>query len=203
MLESKNIDSARLGDLCDIVVGMPLSRARRIPESSSGETVGVITQKTLTADGIDLEEVSYEVLGQVRKACITSPGDVIVKLTTPYDCAYINSDCAGLLVVSAAAILRPRTRSVNMRWIAAVLGTPQLKEELRLASIGASIQMIKKSGLANLVIPVPSVEKQEHVASVHERVESFKSSCRRSMRLADTFLAASVSAAAFHSENIE
>lgn len=203
MLENKDIDSARLGDLCDIVVGMPLSRARRIPEGSSGEAVGVITQKTLTADGIDLEEVSYEVLGQVRKACITSPGDVIVKLTTPYDCAYINSDCAGLLVISAAAILRPRTRSVNMRWIAAILGTPQLKGELRLASIGASIQMIKKSGLANLVIPVPSVEKQERVASVCEQMESFKSLCRRSMRLADTFLAASVSAAAFHSEDIQ
>lgn len=197
MLQGRQIESARLGDLCDIIVGMPLSRARRIPESSHGEVMGVVTQKALTPDGIDDGEIARETLGNVRDACVTAPGDVIVKLTTPYDCAYVDDAHAGLLVISAAAILRPRTGAVNMRWIAAVLSMPQLKVELRLASIGSSIQMLKKAGLSDLAIPVPSVEEQERVGAVHARVASLKGACRRSMRLADALLASSVNDAAF------
>lgn len=198
MTETRHIGTARLGDLCDIVVGMPLSRARRIPEGSEGDAMGVITQKTLTPDGIDAGEISREVLGNVRAACVTGSGDVIVKLTTPYDCAYIEDEHVGLLVISAAAILRPHSRDVNMRWVAAVLGMPQVKDELRLASIGSSIQMLKKAGLADIVIPVPSFEEQERVAAVHERVATLKGACRRSMRLADALLASSVNDAAFN-----
>lgn len=195
---AQHTSAARLGDLCDIIVGIPLSRARKIPDGSKGERTGVITQKTLSPDGIDSDEISYEVLGGFKGACLTTPGDVIVKLTTPYDCAYIDQENAGLLVISAAAILRPRTAEVNMRWIAAVLGMPQVKDELKLASIGSSIQMLKKGGLSDILIPLPTIEAQERVAAVHERVASLKAACRRSIRLADTLLASSVNEAAFN-----
>lgn len=197
MLQRGHIETARLGDLCDIVVGMPLSRARRIPEGGQGESMGVITQKALTPDGIDDCEIACEPLGNVRAACVTAPGDVIVKLTTPYDCAYVDDGHSGLLVISAVAILRPRAREVNMRWIAAVLGMPQVRDELRHVSIGSSIQMLKKAGLSNLVIPVPSPEEQERVGAVHERVACLKSACRSSMKLADALLASSVNDATF------
>lgn len=104
MPNDRHTGTVRLGDLCDIVVGMPLGRARRIPDGGEGVPMGVITQKALTSDGIDPDEISREPLGNVRGACVTVEGDVIVKLTTPYDCAYIDAEYAGSLVISAFAI---------------------------------------------------------------------------------------------------
>lgn len=200
MVKVAQLNQTRLGEVCGITVGMPVGRARRVRSNASLTERGVVTQKVITPDGIDLDQVNHELLGDVRESCLTRVGDVVMKLTTPYDCAYVEKGCEGLLVTSVAAILRARPGlGVSMRWMAALLAMPQLKEQLRLASMGSSLQMLKKASLERLIVPLPDAETQRAVAEVHELVSSQKRMCRRVMELSDALLAGTVNEVAFAS----
>lgn len=189
MSDDNGIRRAALGELCTITVGVALSRARKLPDGSRGQSYGILTQRAVTCDGILPEETTLETLSPVRDGLITREGDIVVKTTTPYDATYIDREHAGFVVPSFAVILRARgSAAIDMRYLAAVLGMHETREDLQRLSSGSRLLMLKKADLARLSVPVADAATQRTIALLHERTIAYKDACRQAMRTCDMLL---------------
>lgn len=108
--------------------GSVLSRVQAVADRGNGTPAKVLLPKAI-AGGIDadaLEEIMVdgEALASNRIK-MTREGDVVVKLTTPYDAAYITEEFAGLVVPSHCVLIRDlHPAEIDARYLAYVLSSP-------------------------------------------------------------------------------
>ena len=112
-----SIEYANLEELCHIKTGAPMARARKIPEGGEARSVRALPPRSLQGGSIVDDELVTEEVGEINKEHFTREGDVVIKLSTPYDSAYIDKDHEGILVTSlvmhpSSSQMRPSTCSI-------------------------------------------------------------------------------------------
>lgn len=178
-----------LGTLVDIKTGAPMSRAKKIAEGDEAITAKVLIPAALSNSRIEDDLLAEETVSKVKDELFTKEGDVVVKASTPYDCAFVDKKHEGLLVTSFGLILRSLPKSpVDMRYLAIYLGLEQTNRELQLMSKGMTIQLIKKRDLGDLLVPVPSAEEQARLARLFEETQKCKQICRMLAAKSDVLL---------------
>lgn len=178
-----------LGTLVDIKTGAPMSRAKKIAKGDEAITAKVLIPAALSSSRIEDDLLAEEAVSKVKDELFTKEGDVVVKASTPYDCAFIDKKHEGLLVTSFGLILRSLPKSpVDMRYLAIYLGLEQTNRELQFMSKGMTIQLIKKRDLGDLLVPVPSAEEQARLARLFEETQKCKQICRMLAGKSDVLL---------------
>jgi len=137
-------------------------------------------RKVLIPKAISGGRVIHEDLGTVKlkKAVdddrITRQGDLVLKLSTPYDAAYIEKEDEGLVVPSFCCIIRGIDASkADPEFITAYLNTDYVREMLKSKVAGTTMPMIKLSDVKNLEIPNVSLQKQKVLG------EAYSLSCHK------------------------
>lgn len=178
-----------LGKLVNIKTGAPMSRAKKIAEGDEAITAKVLIPAALSNSRIEDDFLAEETVSKVKGELFTKEGDVVVKASTPYDCAFVDNKHEGLLVTSFGLILRSLPKSpVDMRYLALYLSLEQTNKELQLMSKGMTIQLIKKRDLGDLLVPVPSAEEQTRLARLFEETQRCKQICRMLSEKSDVLL---------------
>lgn len=184
----------KLGDLCTVLTGAPMSRAKKLAEGETGAEVKVLVAKAMEDGRILDGEITRETVSKVKEDFFTREGDVIVKATTPFDCVYINKAHEGLLVTSFGMILRTAKDSpIDTRYLAACLNQPRAREALQRLSVGAGIRMIKNKALAGFEVPIAPKSKQARLAELFENTQKRKEQCLRLIAAGDELLEAEFS----------
>ena len=130
-----SIEYANLEELCHIKTGAPMARARKIPEGGEARSVRALPPRSLQGGSIVDDELVTEEVGEINKEHFTREGDVVIKLSTPYDSAYIDKDHEGILVTSSVMILRKKPdAAVDMQYLSMFLGMPQTNAVLQAVS---------------------------------------------------------------------
>lgn len=145
-----------LSDISTIKSGQILTRisAEKTKEEVIGEQK-VIIPKAISNGIIIKEQLSeIEISKQPDEDRLTKVGDIIIKLTTPYDSALITEDNEGLLVSSFCCIIRPDASSINPKFLLAFLNTSYIKDVLSTKSEGIGRIMIKLTDIGAIEIPV-------------------------------------------------
>lgn len=187
-------EKMKLGDLCTVLTGAPMSRAKKLSDGETGTEVKVLVGKAMEDGRIVDDEIAHETVSKVKEDFFTREGDVIVKATTPFDCVYVDKAHEGLLVTSFGMILRAEGDSaVNMRYLAVYLNQPRAREALQRLSVGAGIQMIKNKALAGFEVPVAPKSKQARLAELFENTQKRKEQCLRLIAAGDELLEAEFS----------
>ena len=137
-------------------------------------------RKVLIPKAISGGRVTHADLGTVKlkktvdEDRITRQGDIVLKLSTPYDAAYIGKDDEGLVVPSFCSILRGIEASkADTQFITAYLNTEYVREILKSKVAGTTMPMIKISDVRDLEIPNVSPEKQKALG------EAYSLSCQK------------------------
>lgn len=178
-----------LGALVDIKTGAPMSRAKKIAEGDKAMKAKVLIPAALSSSQIEDGLLAEETVSKVKDDLFTKAGDVVVKASTPYDCAFVDEKHEGLLVTSFGLILRSLPGSpIDMRYLAIYLGLKQTNKELQRMSKGMTIQLIKKRDLGDLLVPVPSAEEQARLARLFEETQRCKRLCRMLSEKSDVLL---------------
>lgn len=118
------------------------------------------------AEGIDpdtLEEiiVDEEALTSNRIK-VTREGDVVIKLTTPYDAAYITEEFVGLVITSHCVLIwNLNPDEIDDRYLAYVLYSPYGKDCLSSRTSGTASSMLKVRDIMGFPIPMLPLEEQE------------------------------------------
>ena len=156
-----------LGDIADVVVGQILTRVAS--KTNEGETVSVMVPKSIAAGVIIKEDFGEVILAKkVDRDKYTRAGDVVIKLSTPYDAAYVAETGAGLLLPSFCAAIRiTKEDAMDAKYLSAFLNSSYVKEQLMAKVVGSSRPMIKITDLRALEIPKVSAEDMRDIGEAY------------------------------------
>lgn len=128
-----------------------------------------IVAKTIAEGLIDEEGIvvnNYKTTFDDKK--LTHEGDIIVKLSAPYNAVIIDKDHEGMLVSSFCSIVRNVTQ-IDKKYLVAFLNSDVAQNQLKNSVVGSVMSILSNGKLGELEIPVPSKEKQEEIGSYFEK----------------------------------
>ena len=172
-----NCKTTKLEELCTIKTGAPINRAKKVAEGTDSKEVKVLLSRAMQDGRIIDEELAIEAVGEVKEDNFTHEGDVVIKLSTPYDSVYIDKDHEGIMVSSMGMILRKRPEAeLDMRYLSMYLNLPQTNAVLQAISTGQStaMAMLKRGAVADVDVPLLPLERQRQLAGLFEAVQERK-----------------------------
>jgi len=93
-----------------------------------------------------------------------------VKLSTPYDVAYIAEEDAGLLVTSFCVIIRNKSKDVSSEYLTAFMNSGIYRKQVLSKVSGAAVPMLTMSKIKEVQIKVLTMDEQEQVAEYYKIV---------------------------------
>ncbi len=128
------------------------------------ETRKVLVPKCIRSDGSiiagDMPEESLKVAADPKK--LTQAGDIVMKLSPPYDAGKVTEEAVGAIVPSFCAILRPDD-SVNRDYLLAFLNSSTCKDQLKTQVSGAIMTVLSVGKIGAVEIPIPPVNEQDSI----------------------------------------
>lgn len=167
-----------LKDISEITVGQIMPRVI-CKEGDEGEDVGVLVPKAISNGTIDLKSIKKETVKVANKNKETCTGDIVMKLSSPYDAVYISEEYSGFLVPSFCAIIKLNNINFKPKFVVAYLNSIQVKEELASKAIGTTRAMSRPLDLEQLDIPETSDANMELIGEAYELSEKKKRAMKR------------------------
>ena len=142
-----------LENIADVIAGQIMTRVTE--DNNDGEPVQVLAPKAISNGIIIKEDLGKAVLSKdVDENKYTKEGDVVIKLSTPYDAAYVTSKDIGLVIPSFCATIRiSNDNLIDAKYLSAFLNTSYVRNQLTAKVVGSSRPMIKISDIRALEIP--------------------------------------------------
>ena len=159
MLNIKKLSECEL----KVIGGQIMSRVTANIEKGDEvvETRRVLIPKCIHSDGSisaeDMPEEQLKVAADPKK--LTHAGDIVIKLSTPYDAGLVTPDTEGALVPSFCAILKPGS-SVNPYYLLAFLNSSTCKDQLQMQVSGSIMTVLSVGKISAINVPIPSAEEQ-------------------------------------------
>lgn len=152
----------------ELISGQIMSRIS-VKENEAVEPIEVrkvIIPKCIGANGvIDVSEMSEEALRSTPDPKrLTEVGDIVIKLSTPYDAGRIDEDSAGCIVPSFCAIIKPG-KVLDTTYLLAFLNSGACKEQFKVLTAGATMAMLSVGKIKSVLLPVPPFEKQQEIGA--------------------------------------
>lgn len=142
------------------------------------ETVTVLTPKAISNGRIMhecLTESEIKVGSAVGK--LTEAGDIVIKLTTPYESARVTEKDVGLLVPSYCMILRNLSSNIVPDYLVAFLNTEYAKQMMTAGVAASTNTMLKRKDIMSLKVPILPLEEQVALGKI------YSISCQKQMVL--------------------
>ena len=194
---------AKLGDLYGVgMTGIILTRIQVKDESLADkvdtETGKVLVPKAIVNGKVNHKDVAEYVIkkgsGQSR---MTVVDDVVVKLTTPYECALITMEDEDLIVPSYCLILRDfDPKEIDLHYLVGYLNTESAKEQLVTRVSAGYNSMIKMKDVQEIPVPILPMEEQKYLGRLY-RISTEKQMLLRDMleneiKMADSLITSAV-----------
>ncbi|MEE0863241.1 MAG: hypothetical protein U0L79_09690 [Lachnospiraceae bacterium] len=157
----------RLEDIANVIAGQIMTRVT--DENNEGESVQVLVPKAI-ADGIIVkEDLGKAVLSKsVDEDKYTKEGDVVIKLSTPYDAAYVTAEDAGIVIPSFCATIRiTKENLMDAKYLSAFLNTSYVRNQLTAKVVGSTRPMIKITDVRALEIPKVSMQDMRDIGEAY------------------------------------
>lgn len=133
--------------------------------------VQVIPPKAIRNGEINLEElyeVEYKTEFDEKK--LTRAGDIVVKLSSPYDAAFIAEKDEGLLITSFCIIIRNTGKNISARYLSAFFNSNVYLSQVMSMVSGATVPMLTIGKVKEVLVNKMTFEEQEQVASYFENI---------------------------------
>ena len=177
------IKTLKMSDVADVVSGQIMSRisAEKSKEDKSTTEMRVIVPKAITSEGLisEADIPTERLMSMPDERRITKEGDIVIKLSTPFDSATITKEFVGCLVPSFCAIIRKNENPMIYNdYLQAFLNSELCKEQLRAKVAGAVMTILSVGKINEVEIPVVHDYDQivigERYRETQEKVKTFK-----------------------------
>lgn len=157
----------RLENIARVTVGQIMTRVTADRDSGDNVvgTVKVLVPKAISSGVIVKEDLGdAELTKVIDKDKFTQAGDVVIKLSTPYDAAYVTEEYAGIAIPSFCAAIRITDENeMDATYLSAFLNSSYVREQLTAKVVGSARPMIKVTDIRALEIPKLSVEDRRDI----------------------------------------
>lgn len=157
----------RLENIASVTVGQIMTRVTADRDSGDNvvDTVKVLVPKAISSGVIVKEDLGdAELTKMIDEDKFTQAGDVVIKLSTPYDAAYVTEEYAGIAIPSFCAAIRITDENeMDATYLSAFLNSSYVREQLTAKVVGSARPMIKVTDIRALEIPKLSVEDRRDI----------------------------------------
>ncbi|MCR5088145.1 MAG: hypothetical protein K6C08_01365 [Oscillospiraceae bacterium] len=155
-----------LGGLAEITVGQIMSRVAakdRVYTPADARPVKVVIPKAIGYGIIDNENLGDAMLiRDVADSRVTRAGDIVIKLSSPYESGLVQEGQEGMIVPSFCAIIRMADeKAVDRKYLLGFLNSSYAQSILTAGVDASAMAMIKIKSLVDLAVPCPSMEGQK------------------------------------------
>ena len=170
----------------DIIAGQIMSRVIATDTDESPVSYKVLVPKAITSSGyIDTSElVTERFKSEADPKRITEIGDIVIKLTAPFDCAIVTEESAGCFIPSFCAIIKDPGQ-LRMPYLYAFLASKDCKEQLKSKVTGAITSILSVGKLREVEAPKPDDYVQEQIGRNYLVAQIKKRTMRRIIELED------------------
>lgn len=155
----------KLEDIATLSVGQILTR---VTDDGSEIIYKVLQPKAIDNGVINDEQLdTVNVSKEIDADKFTKKGDVVIKLSTPYEAAVIDEKHVGLLIPSFCAVLRTQ-KDINPYFICALINSSYIKEQIKSKIAGTVRPMVKISDLRTVEIPEITSDKMSALGKEYE-----------------------------------
>lgn len=182
----------KLSELVSVVGGQIVTRVTA--DLAKGDPVvdkerKTIVAKTISEGCINPDAIvvnDYKTTFDERK--LTHEGDIIVKLSAPFNACLIDKENEGMLVSSFCSIIRD-VKEIDKKYLVAFLNSDVCQKQL-INSVSGSIMSILSNGkLGELSIPTPEMSKQVEIGEFFEKTIKNRTLLQKIIKLEDEKLA--------------
>ncbi len=181
----------QLGDTAQlkagVITGRVLADARKDEGESTGFTVGVLVPKAIHDGKVDHSLIESQELQRDRKTgerkdvsdFLTREGDIVIKLSSPYDSCLIEKSDEGLLVPSFCLRITVDGKKTDRYFLLAYFHSKTFLGEIRKKCYGSVMALMKKSDFAKITIPDIPLEEQAEIGQRFCRIGELREAVRR------------------------
>lgn len=165
-----------LKDIALLTAGVITRRVIEDEKSENGDEILLLPPKAIQNGRIDHTLLQRETVikGKDISKFLTQEGDIVIKLSSPYDSVIIQKKDEGLLLPSFLLKIEITDKNINLSYLLAYLNSSLFKESLKKSCYGSVTALVKKSDLDALDIPLLSAEKMDEIALRYERMRKIK-----------------------------
>lgn len=169
----------RMRELVDsITVGQIMSRVsykEGEEVEAYKENVQVLVPSAISGGVIHIENLGSAVLKKsVSDERITRKNDIVIKLSSPYDCALITEEEEGLIVPSFCALIRGVDKNfIDVRYLVGYLNSAYTTAKLVAGINSTAMAMVRGKSLAELEVEAPVINEQKVIG------DAYWASCQR------------------------
>ena len=146
----------------------------RVEAKRDGEIIGnskILLPKAISNGAVNHENLSaIDIRFEIDEKKLTKSGDIILKLSQPYDAAYITEKDENLLVTSFCLILRDFDNIVNPRYLLSVINSEVYKEQALSLTSGATVPILTKGSIEKMIFDIPPMAEQKKVIDAAEEI---------------------------------
>lgn len=103
----------------------------------------------------------------------TKEGDIVIKLSTPYDSVIVTKEDEGLLVTSFCAIIRGLDPD-TARYLIAYLNSTEFNALAKASTSGSIVIVLALSFLKECLIPLPPLDEMKKIGDEYARILELK-----------------------------
>lgn len=159
----------KLSDIANVQSGLVLNRKEAKDEASIACTYKRLNLRSLDEDG-KVDELSlddYNSSEILDKQIITVKGDVIVRMFAPICPVTITEETSGLVIPSQLSTIRIKdTTQVLSEYLRYYLSQDSIINKILAEEGWQSQRTIKISTIANLMVPLPTMEQQITIVKI-------------------------------------
>ena len=156
-----------LGDLAfEIISGTVVSRIERKKEKENKVgSVNVLTLKSINCGKIESEYLqTIEITKNESNERLTKYGDMIIKMSKPYDSVYIDKEYTDLLVPSFCCLIRGINKEiVDPYYLVGYLNSSFTKEYLTTSNGSSAASLLKIKDIKKLPVPLQKITEQRAI----------------------------------------
>ncbi|MEE5990983.1 MAG: restriction endonuclease subunit S [Lachnospiraceae bacterium] len=129
----------------------------------------------------ELYDIDYKSEFDEKK--LTKAGDIVLKLSSPYDAAYITEDDEGLLITSFCIIIRGKGKEMDPQYLTAFFNSNVYKNQVMNMVSGARVPMLTMGKIKDVKIKIFSSEEQQEVAEFYKNMTEKEATMARIIEL--------------------
>lgn len=136
------------------------------------DTIKVIPPKAIHEGKLHHDELyDLALKTEVKSDKFTKAGDIVIKLSTPYDAAYIKQEDEGIMITSFCAIIRLKNENeVLASYLVTYLNSEVFQNYVQAVVSGAAIPMMTLGKLKDFEIKLVTIEKQKQIAEYYQNI---------------------------------
>ena len=159
----------RLDELVSVKTGLVLARKQAKHPSDIIAKYRQLNLKAIDSKGyIDADFLEdFSASERLRAEYLTQPGDIIVRLTTPYTAVLIDEEFAGMVIPSHFVVIRTRGRKILPEYLYWLLNTEKVKASILQNVSSIMIGTVKPASYAEMEIELLTIDEQRKISELN------------------------------------